>query len=528
MKLLVALACLVMAGAGWAQPAHELLSKPVDISLRGWNRVLLMRSGSTLLFHFEPSHLISVIAFDSAGKATATQDDHYRVLDRFSLVKPDIKGLFELNGEAVLFLDQELMTKHCLIRLRYSAASGRLIEEKLVAESKNANKRMEFYVMKNRHEDNYAIFFCTDLSHPRESDLYVVYFDELHNSSREVQLELDRKKFDFLKVLGAEADPKGILITLGLDKTKLYARPDHNSPIVEGGAVYDHFIKYFYLAKDSSGPATCMIDVSESVYPSIAWYTGNASVKGLNSVVHNSHAITYKYGLDNVSAEITSTLFVKIDEASMAAKFRTIKNSIANQFLKTQTDTSRYYTGIPVRMATEAHGITTLISRGVTEHQDQQSLSRYDASYTSTLAGITQLDEQGRELWGVVLPCNQAYQQMPLNSYSYHFNNLVTCRKGTDFFVIFNDYDENFNNSLRTPGYIINSFENTNAFCYKIDGSRQVTRQYVFGTPAKKEYRSCFTDAASFDEETGVYAALISYKKRGKVSIRMAWSQLSP
>ena len=129
MKPLITISFLFIAFSAFAQAQTSQISKPLDIGLKGWNRVLYMNNGNAMLFHFEPSHTIQVKVFDSARKEKSNKGDKYNVLYSFNTNPPVIKGVFEINGEAVLFIDQEINSKHCLIRLRYDAASGRLIEE---------------------------------------------------------------------------------------------------------------------------------------------------------------------------------------------------------------------------------------------------------------------------------------------------------------------------------------------------------------------------------------------------------------
>jgi len=136
MKPLITISFLFIAFSAFAQDQKSQISKPLDIGLKGWNRVLYMNNGNTILFHFEPSHMIEVKVFDSARKEKTGKGEKYNVLYSFSTNPPVIKGVFEINGEAVLFIDQEINSKHCLIRLRYDAASGRLIEEKMIAVDK--------------------------------------------------------------------------------------------------------------------------------------------------------------------------------------------------------------------------------------------------------------------------------------------------------------------------------------------------------------------------------------------------------
>ena len=241
-----------------AQGQHFFISPAIDIREAGCNKVLCLKNGNTLLFHFDLGKKISVTVFDSTHKQIASRRDENRVFDRYLLESAVFKGLYDINNEAVLFFEQDMSGKPSLIRLRYSAFDGSLIEERLVGESKSENRRIKYYVMKNKTDDNYEILFCMDKRHPKESDIFVVYFDKYHKSLKEVHLEVDRKKYDYLEVIGAESQPEGLIVTIGLDKTKLYggiarlnntefAASDHDSDLTNGASVFEHYISCYFL-----------------------------------------------------------------------------------------------------------------------------------------------------------------------------------------------------------------------------------------------------------------------------------------
>ena len=157
------------------------LSKPLSIKQRGWNKVLCMKNGNTFLFHFGVATNLTVKIFDSTRKEIGGTNENYRVLDNFIYEQPEVIGLYDIKGEAVLFIDQEKMTKHRLVRLRYNGTTGKLVQETLLAESESANRRIHYSLIKNKDEDNYAVYFFTDVRHPvKYNSMYLVYFNKKH------------------------------------------------------------------------------------------------------------------------------------------------------------------------------------------------------------------------------------------------------------------------------------------------------------------------------------------------------------
>jgi len=394
----------------------------------------------------------------------------------------------------------------------------------MIAESTSLAKQMHFYVIKNHEDDNYEIFFCTDMQHPKKQcDLFIVYFNNKHESLKEIQLDVDRKKFDFLTILGTASQPNGVLITVGLSKTVEYGRPDYYTPIVEGGSVYDHFISLYYIPKDSVRPKSCMIDLKGDVFPYAALYTYNPFAGALNSLLFSNHAYDYSFGLNKVVGDVKSCFFMKINEEDMSLSFNRIKDSIANSFLKQQTDTSYYFGGNPLTMFTNENGLSTLVSTSARNHEDPKALSLYNYSYSSQYIGITQFDDYGNELWGTVLPGPQSYWQQQ-QRYRLPVSGTNVCYWNKNVYIVYNDYNENFNNTLKEQGNPIYNYTFTNAFYYRVSSHREITKHYLFGPPQKHEYRHI--SQMYFDDKRGVYAALVSSKKNGKATLNMAWSHL--
>ncbi len=330
-----------------------------------------MKNGNTLLFHFELGKKIVVTVFDSTHKQIACSRDQNRIFDLYLLESAVFKGLYDINNEAVMFFEQDMSGKPSLVRMRYNAADGSLIDEKLVGESKNENRRIKYYVMKNKEDDNYEVLFCMDKRHPKESDIFVVYFNNHHQSIKEVRLELERKKYDFLEVIGAESQPNGLFITIGLDKTMLYggtadlnttafAASDHDSDLTYGSSVYQHYISCYFIPKDSTAVKQGLVDLSEGINPYYSLFTWNPLVSSVNLLLYSFKPMNYRFGLDEIYGAASSDIFFKIDQRSMAVDYTLIKNTMANDHLKQQGG-KRYFEGMPVKMFTGNNGLSTVV-----------------------------------------------------------------------------------------------------------------------------------------------------------------------
>lgn len=141
--------------------------------------------------------------------------------------------------------------------------------------------------------------------------------------------------------------------------------------------------------------------------------------------------------------------------------------------------------------------------------------------------GITQLAGNGRELWGTALPLSQYFSNVRSRpTYSNNMTSVNIISKDNNYFIVYNDYNTNFNNTSLQNKNTVWNFNKTNACYYKIDSNKNVTRHHLFGMPGKREYITTFISNASFDYDSNTYAALVQYKKGMRRSLRMAWSHL--
>src|SRR6185437_446824 len=88
----------------FAQDKACEVSSPIDLHLDGWNKVLLMRNGNTLLLHLEHNKPLVIKVFSKERKEIASQKYFCDVLDINTLDMASFKGFYDINGEAVLFI----------------------------------------------------------------------------------------------------------------------------------------------------------------------------------------------------------------------------------------------------------------------------------------------------------------------------------------------------------------------------------------------------------------------------------------
>ena len=542
--------CVVLlcfsASFSFAQIDTGFIGRPLDIPLKGWNKVLCMTNGRTMLFHFDIGKPIIVHVFDSTHKQLASLSAPSRLLDFMYFEDAAFIGIYCINNEAVLFIDQDYLYRHQLIRLRFSSESGKLVEEKVVAESKNEGKRMHFFTMKNKDEDNYAILFATDLHHFHSCDLFVVFFNNRHEELRKVQLDVDRKKYEYLEVIGAESQPNGVCITLSLSKLLTTSSLAPISPVK---ALYDHHVALYYIPKDSATAKSKLVNFSTDIHPDFAHYSYNPFAQSLNLYMYSFSPIFYNFVRELKLGSEMANAFLAYDEQTLDPKLNWVTYDSINTSYRKRGDTTSLFYGMPLKMFTNENGLTTVVTEGFNWYIELETHARSNHEIFLGNIGITQFDDVGNEIWGMLIPKSQYFKSyaydywpkpivrkrenfrifgdLPPQVYQRQFISLNSYMHNNNLYLVFNDYNKrNIKPEIEKNKDTVYNFDNTNACYYKVDRKKSVTSHYLLGEPARKEYKCSFIEGADFDEKRGVYATLIQYKKADDIQLRMAWRKL--
>ncbi len=527
---LLFLAVFVSAFSCPGKDAKSRLSDALHFNEIGWNKLICFKNGNTLLFHFEPAKRILVKVFDSAGHEIAShRDAHYKILSDYNMRTVVFKGLLDINNEAVLFLEQEINGKHDLIMLRYSATSGELQEERLIGASEGPNKRVQYFVMKDKKESGYSILFCRDNQLSKSTALSIVYFNEQNKSVREVKIPIDREKYDYLDVLGAESS-NGEFVTVGVGKKVIYGTGEHTEPINPKESIYDHRLLCYYIAPDQNNVKSAELDLATSPTPYYTLTVPNALTKSHNVLLYNYRPIYEDQGINVIKGSYSSSIFCTLNDSNFRINYKRLKNEKANSFLRSQGRTNAYYDGIPIVLYANG-GIVSLISESITADSVEQ-------------IGITKLDTAGNEIFGTLLPFRQygtgyntsrgqAKHWQSENIFNEfgdfsdrQFLSFAACFSESNIFIVCNDYKMNFNSSIMNPGKVVYSSYNTTACYYKIDSEGNSVKKYLFGQPNNEENTATSTGSAYFDESRSRYVSIVKKTKDKDVSFYVCWTEL--
>ena len=389
--------------------------------------------------------------------------------------------------------------------------------------------------------------YCTDNPSPKKYDLHITFYNNKHEHVKDIPIVEERENGEHFIVLSANERSNTICLTLesGNTETNATFHALGNSTM---GTIHRYLLAVFISKNRGNTKVSKLIDLSTSTLPANAEYTYNPFANTHNILMLSFKLFSYQFGLDWLPEVDISNLFLKFEEDDLKLSTKWIKNSMANDYLHKNTDTTASFTGVPLFEFTNDNGLSTLIQESYTLEKGSDFKSKpYMNTYLGNLA-ITQYDDDGKELWGIVLPKNHCfksykgpynytlmsqkhqsqviYGDLPTQVYDRQFYAINTYGKNRNFYMLFNDYNSNFNNTIKNPGDTVYSYESTNACYYKMDRKKEISKKHLFGEPAAGEFISCFTEGADFIEKTGMYAALVRSKKGETITLRMAWAWL--
>ena len=548
MKHELLLLLCIFSLTSWGQDKKYVQSENLDLPLVGCNKVLCMKNGYTLLFHLECKKNIAVKVFDSTHHLVAGTNEPCFNLDNSITEGLVFKGLYEIDKNAVLFIEQEKHHIPTLIKLTYNGETGKLINDKIIGVPPKFAKRIYYYPVKCN--EGYAVLFNIDEPKLDISDLHVKFYSINDEIKKSIKIEIDKSSYENLKVLGVENQLQGLFISLDLEKGGNITLERGENVLKVDSKLQKHILNC-YIPKGSTEVYKNKVELPENFSPLYSLYTYNEFASTLNSFVfcYKKHVnetgqISWDYTIDAAN----SNLFFKISETDMSIESNKIQNKLADSFLKNQNAEDKDFVGVPFKMLTNRNGLSTLFSQSIIQHNEK---GNFNGPIFEDFLGsicVTQFDDDGKEMWGGVLPMLQNYKsnvqhysvyqrakrwqqqqlfiESPSVEYSKQFFSTSEYCYKYNTYILFNDLDNNANCTLQKPCDTVKQFEYTNTYFYKIDRKGVITKGRLNGNLNNGEYKCTFIEGTDFDEKRGILASLIQCKKEGTVSLCMAWNFL--
>lgn len=519
-KVLFLLAVVLISLSGYTQSAPYELSAPIDLPATGTNQLLLMKNGNTLLFHFENTKAILVKVFDKNHKEIAQQKHVCDTLDINALDRSWIVGLYEINGEAVLFFEQAYLNRNSLIRLRIHAETGKLIKEDMVfrADGFSNGRGCGYYVaQKNDNGDYQVLCFRNTLLHPEKpSEFYT--FNSKHEIVKRTEFSITMKdpNMRYLSLISMREEPEGAYCIWRLNGE-------------DGSSLRHEYIGATQLLDKDSLANTHLIELENTEGAYAGHFSYNQFAETENMFLTSKYITRKeikKYFFYDTHYKNYFCPFNKADFSfnNMAE----VKNSKVETLLyeKTSKDTVHNIELYPYVVHTNQFGATTVIyqERGFLPSKKQ---NEYGKNIYGNI-GISILDDQGTEIFATAIPQRQDI----FGEYYDVFNFKKTApfeyitNKSKDF-ILMNINKNNFDKQIGDSLTVLNNWDRGNAICYVFGKDRKLTKSYMFGDPATSG-DNCAVFASSYYNRTLLsYATLLRHKEgNNPTEMRIGWYQV--
>lgn len=525
-----------------AHARNSQLSEKIDIPQTGWDKVLQMSNGNTFLFHFEPRKPIVVKVFNPERKEINSHRFIGKVVDVVALENSELHGIYEVNGEAVIFISQAINNRNTLVALRFNAENGKLIKEHQLVASPSFQRKNTFSLVRNNAAGGYAVFCMKNLVVNPNETLNLIVFDEQHNQVRDIPVTVNTKDYDYTQHVSTTIGDDGSIVVL-LDCKKIVHYPDDN----------DHFITVCYVAPGDSAFSNAMTKLPKQVGPLYGVYTYNEFSNMLNVFLINATTILRNNGLQTLREVVYTPFMLYYNKYNLGdMKYSPIQHALANKQLKEAKDSLSHTEPVPMRVYTNSFGINTVISE-----ENFQGVRFSNGNTVATCIGdivVTKLAENGREIWSEILPKrqyllnrlsvdelqlrgNKTYlfrRVLPISDWLYQFASFhsFTTPNG-DCYVIYNDMRSNFDHTLADTTEPMSSYTdntyltNASAVCYKVTPKRESSKQYLLdGINTSILPGSVMIEGGDYNAKNNTYAGLFYVLENGEEMLKLGWVKL--
>ncbi|MCF6407256.1 hypothetical protein L3C95_30460 [Chitinophaga filiformis] len=213
--ILTKLCCFLMLFAAIAQTEIPTYSRSTGFEEpeNGSSRIVLMKNGNTLFFHFTPKKGIDVTVYDQKHRTKGIVNNKVDSWKQKKMRNASLKGVYEINGQAVVFIQQFIKKRPVLYRMVFDAKSGKKIREDVVASMQRVTMGKaygmafgglampHFSVSKDPYSDYYAVGIFNSLTSDRNARVEVVHYSPEHKEINRSYFESPENKYKYLSLL---------------------------------------------------------------------------------------------------------------------------------------------------------------------------------------------------------------------------------------------------------------------------------------------------------------------------------------
>lgn len=503
-----------------AQDSTLIVSQPIDIPQDGWNKVLQLSNGNTMLFHFENRKKPRLFIYNNKGELISTVIDEYKLIDMNRLDLCELGGLFEIDGVINLILYCQRVSDVMIVRMQYDF-SGKKVSEAEVEKPEGVEKIVSANTLHVKGDKDYHI---VSYSHEMAMDsvvLSICTYSANHILKRHIAYKIANKDIDGVGLLSTTLSKSGsvyaAIITSKRQKRSygkatlhlLHVPANYSYPIVSNFALPEHNrIEDLYIRENSF---TNTINY---------YFTHISDIEEQQ-----------KLGLFNWLPYETMSLLVTNPDLTIEKEtnitFDMVKKSITDGF---GGDTIKGNRKLPFLnyVFTDENGVTTVLQHEVWYRELKNAGKQV---YWNNFF-VTKFDDNGSEMYGAALPTGKhiidyrSYNDVMGYNINKVYQESFVLKNKKNVFTIFNDNRYNFDKLLKDEKSDIIEYKKTDAVYYQIGKKNAITKRYLLGEGVDNEYRQICTYTQDFDENANLLAAVARIIKGDKETLHMVWKRL--
>jgi hypothetical protein len=489
----------------------------------GYAKILQMKNGNTLCLYISQDETIDVSIYDT---------DHTRKAQKH--LEPQlgktkgfrINSIFEIAGEAVVFISEINDKQPVLYRVRIDGNTGELRDEERVASADRYSSKFRsiipeyrpdssFFLRKDPNSDYYGLVILhnNDNTYDKKS-IEVVLYNGMHKEVNRGYYVPPFPRYTFFNYLD--------MAVMGEEKVSIF------------GYAFDQ------VADDYKDGQLVMSNLDKGVDHMIAndvpvrdgQIIDSASVK-YNPVTRKLLLLGSSHFQTSQKEQYAGFLAIMDPYTQKSEKEVNIYPQKANARKKELFGQKQVFTGMPQQLFIEKDGgFSVVYEELVRSVVTPLSGGTYIYCYLDN-AAVATFDINGNELNSTLIPQSQVMRYLEVSS--FYLNDRETQAqklvKGDQYksflyldgkdkkYLILNDIEENEANIKRGRITTIHSPNDCDAFYYNIDG----TRNFIFGKPAGGDHNMAIFTVSDYDKENNLFVTMKLEKVGKRRSARVIW-----
>lgn len=534
---------LLFTGHSFAQVPTQAPSVQLSPSFpepgEGFDKIVLLPGGNTCYLHFDKKQGIVANIYNEQRAVTATEVIRGRLWDAADLNDTEIDGIYAINNQVVIFLQQLVKYKPNLYRLVLDGNSGKLVQEDKLGELPTVLHRdvavqenfasHDFYVSRDPNSGYYAVasFAGGELQRKESATerVQILHFTPEHQLIRRSFYTVSENDYPYLSYMdmAVQGGEKVYLATVALNNRR--ALKDTSAVVV--------------ISSISKGDSSFV----HTMLPYTANFTDVHASLQYASAVNGLQVLLTTTNNQSGKTAVPANYLNYLDAGTLAFKSSQIlSNEKVTAFAQQKMKYTAPYTGQAQALITQEDGSSTVLLESMEQFATSGSNAWNKLHTNLNDIGVSRIDASGHEQSGYAVVkmqvANGTYEPLYFHRKKkgqWFFRNRIQVLNTTPYlsyeylptpkatYIIFNDYlaylDQGGTYQDKKP---MRYLTEANTVCYRCTDASQ-ERLFLFGTPETFKGYYCMLGASDYDEKKYTYATIMITRKGEEKKACIAW-----